>query len=113
MDVVESNPVTGTARPGVEKRRDRVLTHDEIRQFWTACEKLPAEMAAAWKLRLLTAQRANEVHDLTRDDTRPDRRLVDAAGRAQPRTRSSHRVPLSAPALAILTALRAKEDSAC
>ena len=110
LDVVEANPVTATDRPGDEQRRDRVLTPDEIRQFWTACDALPAEMAAAWKLRLLTVQRATEVHDLTWSE------LDLAAGWwTIPAQRSknglSHRVPLSPPALAILTDLRAKADA--
>jgi len=109
-EVVDANPVTGTARPGVERRRDRVLTPDEIRKFWAGCNKMPAEMAATWQLRLLTAQRANEVHDLTWDE-------LDLAGGwwTLPATRSknklSHRVPLSPPALAILKDLRKKEDA--
>lgn len=109
-DVVEMNPVTGTARPGVEQRRDRVLTHDEIRTFWTACDALPAEMAAGWKLRLLTAQRAGEVHDLAWAELD-----LESGWWTIPAERSknglSHRVPLSAPALAILTDLRAKADA--
>jgi len=109
-DVVEMNPVTGTARPGVEQQRDRVLTHDEIRRFWAASSTLPAEMAAAWKLRLLTAQRAAEVRDMAWAE-------LDLKGGwwTIPAERSknglSHRVPLSAPALALLTALREKEDA--
>ena len=35
-DIVEINPVFGTEPPGQEKRRDRVLTADEIRTFWHA-----------------------------------------------------------------------------
>ena len=31
-DIVEHNPVAGTARPGIERKRDRVLKEDEIRQ---------------------------------------------------------------------------------
>lgn len=38
QDVVESNPVLNTPRPGEERRRERVLTADEIRKFWTACD---------------------------------------------------------------------------
>jgi hypothetical protein len=31
LDIVGANPVVGIARPGVERRRDRMLTPDEIR----------------------------------------------------------------------------------
>jgi len=109
-DVVESNPVTGTARPGIEHQRDRVLTHEEIRTFWTACEKLPSEMAAAWKLRLLTAQRAAEVRDMTWDELD----LTDGwwtIPAARSKNGLSHRVPLAPSVVVMLTALRAAEDA--
>lgn len=110
LDVVEVNPVTGTDRPGEEHQRDRVLTPDEIRRLWAACDALPLEMAAGFKLRLLTAQRAAEVLNVTWDELD----LV-AGWWTIPAERSknglSHRVPLSAPAVEILTALRAKADA--
>jgi len=65
LDVVDFNPVADTPRPGVERRRDRVLSGDEICQFWSVSDDFPAAMQAAWKLRLLTAQRANEVNNMT------------------------------------------------
>ncbi|HXG72601.1 MAG TPA: tyrosine-type recombinase/integrase [Gemmatimonadaceae bacterium] len=110
LDVVEANPVSGTARPGVEQRRDRVLTSDELRRFWTACDAMSPEMAAAWRLRLLTAQRANEVHNLAWRELD-----LDAGWWTLPAERSknglSHRVPLSPPAMILLKALRADADA--
>ena len=71
---------------------------------------MPPEMAAAWRLRLLTAQRANEVRDMAWSE------LDLAAGwwtipAERSKNAMSHRVPLSPPALAILTDLRAREDA--
>lgn len=107
LDVVETNPVTATRRPGVEQQRDRVLTHDEIRTFWTACEALPLEMRAAFRLRLLTAQRGGEVFGMRWQD-------MDLDGGwwtiPNPKNNLSHRVPLSTPAIEMLTALRAHAD---
>jgi integrase len=109
-EIVESNPVVGTSRPGTERSRDRVLTDDEIRQFWTACDALPLEMAAAWKLRLLTAQRATEVHDMVWSEID-----LDGGWWTIPAERSknklSHRVWLNAPALRLLRDLRKQEDA--
>jgi integrase len=109
-DVVESNPVVGTPRPGKEQRRDRVLSPDEIRQFWKACDALPLPMQAAWKLRLLTAQRATEVHDMQWSEVD-----LEAGWWTIPADRSknkmAHRVWLSAPALALLKALREEADA--
>jgi integrase len=109
LDVVESNVVTATDKPGEEQQRDRVLGHDEIRRLWKACDALPLEMAATFRLRLVTAQRGGEVIDMPWSE-------VDLASRwwtiAAERSKNglAHRVPLSAPALAILTALKAQED---
>jgi integrase len=46
----------------------RVLTDDEIRALWATCEALPAEMAAFWKLRLITGQRVGEVNTMCWQD---------------------------------------------
>jgi len=104
------NPVMRTERLGVEQQRDRVLTHDEIRRFWTACEAMPVEMAAAWKLRLVTAQRAGEVHNAPWSE-------MDLSGgwwtipKRRAKNKLAHRVPLSAMALEILTMLHARTDA--
>lgn len=109
LDVVELNPVTATRKPGVEQQRDRVLTHDEIRTFWTACEALPLEMRAAWKLRLLTAQRGGEVFGMRWQDVDLDGGwwTIPSSGS---KNKLPHRVPLSTSALEILTAVRARRN---
>ena len=105
QDIVTANPVTAVPRPGVERQRDRVLTDDEIGQFWQALDAQPLPMAAAFRLRLITAQRGGEVHDMRWQD-------VDLADgwwtipAEHSKNRLPHRVPLSAPALEILTGLR-------
>ena len=103
-DIVEVNPVTGVPRPGVERQRDRVLTDVEIRQLWAALEALPVEMAAGFKLRLLTAQRGGEVFNMRWAD-------LDLAGgwwtipAEVSKNRLPHRVPLTTPVLTILKVL--------
>ena len=109
LDVVESNPVTATDKPGEEQQRDRVLTHDEVRKLWKACDALPLEMGATFKLRLITAQRGGEVIDMLWSEVDLDSGWwTIAAGRSK--NGLAHRVPLSEPALAILTALKTQED---
>lgn len=100
-DVVPFNPVTGVERPGVEKARDRVLTEDEIRTFWTMTEQLALPMRAFWRLRLVTAQRQTEIADMkwTEIDF-ADKTWTIPAERAK--NGLSHRVPLSDLALEIL-----------
>lgn len=110
-ELVDSNPVTAVPRPGVERQRDRVLREDEIRTLWMALDAQPAEMAAAFKLRLITAQRGGEVVNMRWSD-------VDVAGgwwtipAEHSKNKLPHRVPFTPPAIAILEALRARVDEA-
>ena len=64
QELVETNPVTHVARPGVERRRDRVLSNDELRVLWQKLDAEPTAVAAGFRLRLLTAQRGGEVRDM-------------------------------------------------
>jgi integrase len=109
-DVIEANPVVRVPRPGVEQRRDRVLTHDEIRKFWTACDGLPLAMAAFYKLRLLTAQRGGEVASMRWEDVDLDAGWW-AIPAAQSKNKLSHRVSLSSPAVRIIASLYATADA--
>ena len=104
QDIVEANPITHVPRPGVERRRDRVLTADEIRTFWAGLDDDAPVMAAALRVRFVTAQRGGEIHDLLWRD-------LDLATRwwTIPAERSKnglpHRVPLTALALDLIAAL--------
>ena len=103
-EIVEANPITHVPRPGIERRRDRVLTADEMRTFWSRLDDAPPAMAAALRLRLVTAQRGGEIHDMRW-------RAVDRATRwwTIPAARSKnglpHRVPLTDPALNLIDGL--------
>ena len=59
-DVTENMPVLGVQRPTEEKRRDRVLSVDEIKRLWFACDQI-GRMGDMVKLLLLTGQRRGEV----------------------------------------------------
>lgn len=104
-ELVEVNPVTHVPRPAPERRRDRVLTHDELRQLWQHLEAEPLAIAAVFRLRLLTAQRGGEVIELRWAD-------LDLAGAwwtipgASSKNGLAHRVPLTAPVLKILRGLQ-------
>ena len=77
---VESNPCAGVHRPAGPKARDRVLTADEIRWFWRACESVDAPLAPGaarpfaplLRVLLLTGQRRNEVAGMTRPELSDD-----------------------------------------
>jgi hypothetical protein len=78
-EMVEFNPCLQLEQPASERRRDRVLTDAEIRTFWTALDHEPLAIAAAFRLRLVTAQRGGGVQPPL-DGHRPRKPLVDSAG---------------------------------
>ena len=56
-----TNPVIGVKKPTKEASRDRVLTDDEIRRIWDACDSQNPYVSAWFRLRLVTAQRGGEL----------------------------------------------------
>ena len=103
-EIVEVNPITHVPRPGIERRRDRVLTADEMRTFWSRLDDEPPPMAAALRLRLVTAQRGGEIHDMRwRDVERATRWWTIPAARSK--NGLPHRVPLTDPALNLIDGL--------
>jgi integrase len=109
-EIIESNPVAKTKKPGKEQSRDRVLTADEIRAFWSACDALPSVMASAYKLRLITVQRPVEVFSMRWQDVDLDSG-VWTIPKEIAKNKLAHRVPLSATALEILKTLRTEQDA--
>lgn len=59
--IINSSPIIGVRYRGKEVSRDRVLTDDEIRAFWTGCETLRWPLGPMFQLLLITAQRRDEV----------------------------------------------------
>lgn len=104
-DWLEANPCQRVPRPAREHARDRVLTEDEIRAVWQALDHEQAIIAAAFRVRLLTAQRGGEVLG-----ARWSEMDLTTAWWTIPAERSknrlAHRVPLSPPALRILKELK-------
>lgn len=104
QDLVESNPSLGIKPLSRENPRDRVLNDDEIRAAWAAFEEIGGLMGELLKLRLVTAQRGAEVKTMRWQDVD----LVKGwwtIPKEVAKNGKSHRVPLSALALAILTEL--------
>lgn len=108
-DLVEMNPCAQVKRVANEQQRDRVLSEDEIKKVWRACEAEAPAFAALFKLRLLTAQRGGEVETMRWPDLD-----LNAGWWTIPADRAknglSHRVPLSAPALELLRAQRERSS---
>jgi len=98
-DILSVSPAIGIKPVAKEVSRDRVLTDDEIRWFWLACETIKQPWGPMGKMLLLTGQRLNEVASMT------DREVTGSVWRlSASRTKNgrAHDVPLSDAALKIL-----------
>ncbi|HXG88977.1 MAG TPA: tyrosine-type recombinase/integrase [Vicinamibacterales bacterium] len=107
--LISVSPAVRIPRPCVERARDRVLSDDELRRLWAACETLPGPMAAFYRLRLLTAQRGGELAALRWQDVDLVNRWLTIPGPVA-KNGLAHRVPVNDTAHAILTGLRADAD---
>lgn len=59
-DILAANPVSGVADPTKAVSRDRVLTMEELRAIWRACETLEYPFGPLYRLLLLTGCRRGE-----------------------------------------------------
>lgn len=91
-DVIEVAPTAGVKPPAKETSRDRVLTDDEIRWFWAACEKLGQPWGQLGQILLLSGQRLNEVAQMTDGEIRG---AVWHLPSARTKNARAHDVPLS------------------
>ena len=71
-DILPLSPATGVKPVAKEASRDRVLTDDEIRWFWQACEAEGFPWGPLGKVVLLTGQRLNEAAQITEGEIRGD-----------------------------------------
>src|SRR5262245_19415117 len=108
--LVASNPCTGQNRPAEEQSRDRVLDDKELRKVWNAAERLDHPWTGIVKLLILTGQRRNEIADLHWSEIDLDERVIHLPP-ARTKNARAHDVPLSAPALALITGLRRLADA--
>jgi integrase len=84
-----------------EGSRSRVLSDDELKIVWNACDD--TDHAAILKLLLLTGQRAAEIGSLRWDEVKDDR--IELPGE-RTKNKRPHSVPLGDPARAILDSFR-------
>jgi integrase len=98
--LVDVNPCRTVPRPAPAVVRDRVLSQDEIRWFWKACDSAdaprvpgaPKPFAVLLKLLLLTGQRLDEVAGMTREELHDDGTWHLAGTRTK--NKKAHVVPL-------------------
>ncbi len=106
-DIVTFNPCAGVERPSQEHSRERVLSDDEIRSVWKAFESQEPMVSAAFKLRLLTAQRGQEIQMMKWQDIDGKWWTIPGEGT---KNGLAHRVPLSAQAIDVLCELNESDD---
>ncbi len=104
----ESSPCALVRPPTKERSRDRVLSEDEIRAFWTglAETRMSESLKLALKLLLVTAQRRGEIvyAEWSEFDLAAGWWTIPAA---RSKNGLSHRVPLSSLASSLLSRLHA------
>lgn len=60
-DLIATSPCAGVEAPTPTPARERVLTDDELRWFWHACDAVGPPFSSLFKLLCLTGQRREEV----------------------------------------------------
>jgi integrase len=103
---LDTNPIEGAKRPGKSKPRERFLEPEEIAILWKAWPTaLPASVALALKLALVTGQRIGEVAGITLDEIDFPKALWNLPAH---RTKNgyAHTVPLSDTALDLIREAR-------
>jgi integrase len=98
------NPATGVHKPKPPPPRERVLSDDEIRALWTACDELRSgAFADAIKVMLITGARRDEVGRMHRDELTNDNRLWTLPA-SRSKNRREHAVPMPSLAREIIAA---------
>jgi integrase len=101
-DIITASPCTGVKRPSDEHARERILSDDEIRALWLACDAIGAPAGACVKALLLTGQRRSEVAGMRRSEITGD---VWTLAPERTKNKQRHDVPLSTQVLAIIEAM--------
>jgi integrase len=91
--LIDSSPAIVVTKPAEENKRDRVLSHDEIRAVWKACEGLYA-FGRAIRTLLITGQRRSEVGQMAWGELDESKRLWTIPA-ARTKTGRLHVVPMS------------------
>ena len=99
--LLETNPVTGTAKANENGGRERVLSTDELTQLWRTLPEINASFADIVRLLLLTGQRRNEIGKLQWSEVDLARKMIVLAPERTKNSRQ-HELPLSTQALAII-----------
>ena len=98
-DIITSSPCVGVKPPAKEHARERILSDDEIKTLWRACDTIGGAAGPAIKLMLLTGQRRGEIIGMRRSEINGN---VWTLLPERTKNKQRHEVPLSAQAVAII-----------
>lgn len=112
--LVTSNPAQAAPKPlKREQPRERLLTDQELKQLWEAAEDLEAPIRAAFRFRILTGQRWEEIRGMRWEELRrervagpPSNALLWYLPESRTKAKRAHVLPLPHQAEAILEELR-------
>ncbi|WP_159717730.1 tyrosine-type recombinase/integrase [Geminicoccus flavidas] len=105
----EANPTIGTASPGAETKRDRVLSIDELRHVWQALEGGNPDFRDITRLLILLGQRKNEVAGMAWSELDLNRALWVLPA-ARTKNGLAHEVPLPSQVMRLLQKRVADRD---
>jgi integrase len=103
-EYLATSPISRMKPLTKERSRDRALSDDEIRWFWTAADKLGWPFGPLFRLLLLTAQRRDEVAEMSWAELDLEHR-VWTIPRERAKNDRAHDVALSQGALEIIAEL--------
>ncbi len=102
--LIETSPCAGVNPPGAIVSRERVLSDDELRAVWKACDAIGYPFGPLIKLLILTGQRRDEVGAMTWAEVDLLAKLW-ALPRHRTKNGTEHTIPFSSQAMAILESL--------
>ncbi|MBX3537666.1 MAG: tyrosine-type recombinase/integrase [Chelatococcus sp.] len=102
--ILDTSPCTDVKAPASERSRDRVLTDEEIRLVWRACDAVGWPFGPLTKLLLLTGQRRDEVAEMRRSELDLEKG-VWIIPRERVKNDRAHEVPLAKSAIALIEGL--------
>ncbi len=103
-DKIDFNVAREVKKRGRETRRERVLSDDELKAIWIACEKLPLPFGQYVRTLTLTAARRSEIANLERDEIMASACLL-ALPKEKTKTGVTYEVPAGPMAQAIIASL--------
>lgn len=103
-DELQFNPCHVIKKPVATNERERVLSKDEIKALWKACDDIGYPYGPTIQLLLLTGQRRSEIAGLKWDYINLDEKIIRLPA-ANVKAKRSHDIPLSDMAVNILRSL--------